>query len=147
MEKKGEFIMRSQERSNDRDIVERSVVYSLKIIKLYRELEKDTIGRIIGKQLLRSGTSIGANIHEAQGGQSKADFIAKMSIAHKEARESAYWLRLIQEAELFSFNRLKNLTDETQQLIKIISSILISSKRNKESETPKKVKSESRRLS
>ena len=51
------------------DILERSTAYSLRIIKLYRELEKDGVGRILGKQLLRSGTSIGANIHEAQGGQ------------------------------------------------------------------------------
>ena len=55
------------------DIVERSVAYALRIIKLYRELDKDAVGRVLGKQLLRSGTSIGANIHEAQGGQSKAD--------------------------------------------------------------------------
>jgi len=65
-----------------KDILERSVAYSLRIVKLYRELQKDKGGRIIGRQLLRSGTSIGANIHEARGGQSKADFIAKMSIAH-----------------------------------------------------------------
>ncbi len=69
------------------DIVERSITYSLRIIRLYRELEKDSVGRVLGKQLLRSGTSIGANVHEAQGAQSKADFIAKMSIAHKEAYE------------------------------------------------------------
>ena len=79
------------------DILERTIAYSLRIIKVYRELERDSVGRVIGKHFLRSGTSIGANVHEAQGGQSKADFIAKMSIAHKEARESAYWMRLIQE--------------------------------------------------
>ena len=72
------------------DILERTVDYSLRIIKLYRELGRDNIGRILGKQLLRLGTAVGANVHEAQGGQNKADFIAKMSIAHKETRESAY---------------------------------------------------------
>ncbi len=74
----------------DADIVERSVAYSLRIIRLCRAIEKDSIGRTLGKQILRSGTSIGANVHESQGAQSKADFIAKMSVAHKEARETAY---------------------------------------------------------
>ena len=111
-----------------KDILERSVAYSLRIIRLYRELQKDEVGRIIGRQLLRSGTSIGANIHEAQGGQSKADFIAKVSVAHKEALESAYWLRLIREGEILSAVRKGELSDETEQLIKILSSILLSAK-------------------
>ena len=118
---------------NKLDIVERSIDYSLRIIKLYRELERNSIGRILGSQLLRAGTSIGANIHEAQGGQSKADFIAKMSIAYKEARETAYWLRLIQDAKLISVTRLKDLRDETDQLIKILSSILLASKQKNNS--------------
>ncbi|HEV8132544.1 MAG TPA: four helix bundle protein [Acidobacteriota bacterium] len=59
------------------DILERTVCYSLRIIKLYRELRKECVGAILGKQLLRCGTSIGANLHEAQAGQSRADFIAK----------------------------------------------------------------------
>lgn len=124
--------MKNEElRSTKIDILERTVQYSLRIVKLYRELEKDSVGRVFGKQLLRSGTAIGANVHEAQGGQSKADFIAKMSIAHKEARASAYWLRLIQEAELISASRISDLLEETGQLIKILSSILITSKRGK----------------
>lgn len=97
------------------DILERSVAYSLRIIRLYRELAKDDVGRILGRQLLRSATSVGANIHEAQGGQSKADFIAKLSIACKEAHESAYWLRLIQETEMIPTGRIRDLSDETQQ--------------------------------
>lgn len=115
------------------DILERTVDYSLRIVKLYRELEKDSAGRVLGKQLLRSETAIGANVHEAQGGQSKADFIAKISIAHKEARESAYWLRLIQETDLISANRISDLFDETGQLVKILSSILLTSKHGKKS--------------
>ena len=110
------------------DILERSIKYSLLIIKLFKELKGDSVGRIIGNQLLRSGTSIGANIHEAQGGQSKADFIAKMSIAHKEALESAYWLRLVKDANVVSGIQLVELIDETDQLIRILSSILVSAK-------------------
>ena len=113
------------------DILERTIEYSLRIIKLFRKLEKDSVGRIIAKQLLRSGTSIGANVHEAQGGQSKADFIAKMSIANKEARESAYWLRLIKESGLIPESRITDLYDETDQIIKILSSILITAKKRK----------------
>lgn len=113
------------------DIAERSVTYALRIIKLYRELDKDNVGRVLGKQLLRSGTSIGANIHEAQGGQSKADFIAKVSIAHKEARETAYWLRLIREARILPADQLSDISDETGQLIRILSSILLTAKQPK----------------
>lgn len=117
---------------NDKlDIAERSVAYSLRIIKLYRELDNDSAGRILGKQLLRSGTSIGANIHEAQGAQSTADFISKMSIAHKEARESAYWLRLLQDSGLILAGRLVDLSNETDQLVKILSSIILTSKKGK----------------
>jgi four helix bundle protein len=113
------------------DIIERTVAYSLRIVKLYRELEKDSVGRILGKQVLRSGTSIGANIHEAQGGQSKADFIAKVSVAYKEARETAYWLRIIKEAEIITPSRLMNLADETEQIIKVLGSILLTAKQKR----------------
>ena len=114
-----------------RDIAERTVAYSLRLISLYRVIEKDGVGRILGRQLLRSGTSVGANVHEAQGGQSRPDFIAKMSIAHKEVCESAYWLRLIAEAHLVPPEALVELADETTQLTKILASILLSSKYGK----------------
>jgi len=111
-------------------IVERTIAFSLRVIKLFRELEKDSVGRVLGRQLLRSATSIGANVHEAQGAQSKGDFISKMSIAYKEARETAYWLRLTREAQLVAPNRLRDLSDEAGQIIKILSSILVSSKQS-----------------
>lgn len=131
MEREEKRMKNEELRMRKIDILERTVDYSLRIVKLYRELEKDSVGRVLRKQVLRSGTAIGANVHEAQGGQSKADFIAKMSIAHKEARESAYWLRLIQETDLLSGSRISDLLEETDQLIKILSSILITSKRGK----------------
>ena len=122
-----------------RDIAERTVAYSLRLIALYRALEKDGVGRILGRQLLRSGTSVGANVHEAQGGQSRPDFIAKMSIAYKEVRESAYWLRLIAEAQLVPPEALHELADETDQLTRILSSILLSSKYGKPGSRPNAV--------
>ena len=110
------------------DIAERSVRFALRIVKLYKELQTDSAVRILGRQLLRAGTSIGANIHEAQGGQSKADFIAKMSVAYKEARETAYWLRLVRESDLIAQNRLSDIENETDQLVRILSSILLTAK-------------------
>ena len=80
------------------DIVKRTVAYSLRIIKFFKTLSKDSASQILAKQLLCAGTSIGANVHEAQAAQSKADFISKMSIAYKETREALYWLRLIKES-------------------------------------------------
>jgi len=112
------------------DITERTTTYSLRIIKLYRHIQNDSVGRILGKQLLRSGTSVGANVHEAQGAQSRADFIAKMSIAHKEIIETSYWLRLLAEAQIVSEDRISMLRDETSQLTKILATILINSKKN-----------------
>lgn len=117
--------------ANGKDILDRSVAYALRVIDLGQSLERrGAAGRVLGNQLLRSGTSIGANLHEAQAAQSRADFIAKMSISHKEARESAYWLRLIQGAGIAPEAKVSELADETDQLIRILGSILLTSKRN-----------------
>ena len=111
---------------------ERSIAYSLRVIKLYRVLAKDAVGRVLGDQLLRAATSVGANIHEAEGAQSRVDFIAKVSIAHKEAREAAYWIRLIREAQLVPEARLADLVGEADQMIKILSSSLLTAKQKKD---------------
>jgi four helix bundle protein len=112
------------------NIAERSFTYALRVVKLYRELQRDEVGRILGRQFLRSGTSIGANVHEAQGGQSNADFIAKMSIAHKEALETLYWIRLLRESRIIHADRFCDIADETEQISRILSSILLSAKRS-----------------
>ena len=112
------------------EITERTAAFALRIIKLYRYIEKDSVGRILGRQLLRSGTSVGANVYESRGAQSRADFIAKMSIAHKEILETGYWLKLLIESEIVPKEQMEDLTDETLQLTKIISAILIKSKQN-----------------
>lgn len=83
----------------DSIVKEKSFQFSLKIIGLYKKLLQEN-EYIISKQLLRCGTSIGANIEEALAGQSKRDFTAKMSISSKEARETKYWLQLLQESDL-----------------------------------------------
>jgi four helix bundle protein len=110
------------------DILERTINYSLETIHFCRGLEIDAVNRILSRQLLRCATSVGANVHEAQGGQSRADFISKMSIAHKEAREAAYWLRLLREDRIGNQETLDSLIDETRQLVKILASIILNTK-------------------
>ena len=81
-------------------IVEKSFQFSLRIVKLFGHLKKNRVERELALQLLRSGTSIGANVEEAIGGASRKDFIHKLTIAYKEARETNYWLKLLKEAGL-----------------------------------------------
>ena len=104
-------------------IKEKSYSFALQIIRLYKSLLKQN-EFILSKQLLRSGTSIGANIEEALAGQSRADFLAKMSIASKEARETNYWLRLIRDSETISKNEVEPLLTESESIAKILTSIV-----------------------
>ena len=108
-------------------IVSKSYSFALEVIKLYKVLvEKKEF--VLSKQILRSGTSIGANIHEAVGSESKKDFIHKLGIAVKEARETSYWLNLLKDSNYLSneeFDRLNNLCDE---LIRILNSIIVTTK-------------------
>ncbi|WP_420601307.1 four helix bundle protein [Flagellimonas sp.] len=103
-------------------IEERSFEFSLSIIKLVKELRK-LKEYVFADQLLKSATSIGANVAEAGAGQSKKDFIAKMAIASKEARETRYWLRLINKSDLFSLDTSDHL-NEINQIIKILTKIV-----------------------
>ena len=125
-----ELVQNRVSAKKESNIASRTFDFSLLIIKLCRKLDHDNIGRVLGKQLIRSGTSIGANVREAQGSQSKADFISKISIAQKEALETEYWLRLILADKLISGDEILTVLNESAQLIKILSSILISSKKN-----------------
>ena len=109
-------------------IKNKSFEFSLKIISLYKKLLKEN-EFIISKQLLKSGTSIGANIEEALAGQSKKDFIAKMSISSKEARETKYWLRLLKESDLTSIS-VDELIINIDEIIKILTSIVKTSQQS-----------------
>jgi len=109
-------------------VKDKTFQFALKIIRTY----KDLIARneyILSKQLLRSGTSIGANVEEAMAAQSKKDFINKMSIASKEARETKYWLRLLKEGKLVEGN-FNDLIEDIEEIIKIITSIVKTSQEN-----------------
>ena len=92
--------MKTSAAANPEDIRRRSFDYTLRAIKLYQFLQdkRDGAGWVIGKQYLRAASSIGANIEEAQAGESRSDFVHKLGIARKEARESVYWLRVLAES-------------------------------------------------
>jgi four helix bundle protein len=96
-------------------------------------LDRDRLGRIITHQLFRSGTSVGANVEEAQGGQSTKDFESKMQIARKEARETHYWLRMVKDSGLIPAARMSKIIDECEQIVKILTAIILSSKQNHDS--------------
>jgi four helix bundle protein len=109
-------------------IGQKSFEFAKEIIELYKLLIS-TNEYVISKQLLRAGTSIGANVQEALAGQSKKDFVHKLSIALKEARETRYWLLLLKETTITDFD-IKPYLNKLEELIKILSSIIITSKNN-----------------
>ena len=120
--------------NDELDITKRSFQFAVRIVNLCRFLEKqDRVSRTLANQLLRSGTSVGANIEEAQAGQSKADFTAKMSIARKEARETLYWLRLLKATEIVESDKLNDITKEADELVRILTSIVKTSQLGKNS--------------
>src|SRR4051794_2929891 len=101
------------------DIHERTFDFAVKIVEFCRTLESIPSNWILSKQLTKSGTSVGANVEEAQGAQSKSDFIAKMSIALKEARETNFWLRVIKKSKASNSETLTFLIEESNEIMKI----------------------------
>ena len=102
---------------------ERAYAFSLDIIRLYQRI-KGQNEFVLSKQVLRSGTSIGANVEEASAAQSRKDFIAKMSIASKEARETLYWLRLLRDSNICTEKELVGTIDESKQIIRMLTAIV-----------------------
>jgi len=109
-------------------VVEKSFQFALDIIFVCKKLKSEKEFEI-AKQLLRSGTSVGANIEEAQGAQSRKDFIHKLSISYKEIRESIYWIKLLLQSDILKEETDKTLLQQAKELEKILSSIIISSKK------------------
>ena len=111
------------------DIGQRTFAFAVQIVRFCRDLEgRSEIARTLSRQLLRSGTSIGANVEEAQAGQSRADFVSKYSIALKEARETIYWLRLVKECGEDLKDRCDPLRKEGDEIARIIASIILKAK-------------------
>ncbi|MBS0213574.1 MAG: four helix bundle protein [Proteobacteria bacterium] len=107
------------------DIRERTFGFATRVVRLCQKLDAAPgVSRTVANQLLRSGASIGANVEEAHGSQSKADFTAKMYIACKESRETHYWLRLLVATDIVPEAKLAPLLDESNQLIAILTAIV-----------------------
>ncbi len=104
---------------------DKSYNFAVKTVKLCKSLISDKKEFVLSKQLLRSGTSIGANIEEAIGGHSKKDFIYKLGISYKEARETQYWLKLLRDTDYLNENTAQSLINDTEELMRIIGSIQI----------------------
>ena len=118
---KGQSQGRTVSTQEARDIGERLLEYGARIIKVVESMPKTLVGRRVADQLLRSGTSVGANYEEARAAESKEDFVHKLQIALKELRESNYWLRLLLKSGKISAGRMANLLDESNQFRAILS--------------------------
>ena len=113
------------------DIVEKSFEFAVRIVNLYKYMVREQKEFVMSKQLLRCGTSIGANVSEAQRGQSKADFSAKMSIALKETNETCYWLKLLHRTDFLTDIQYESLHNDALELLKLLMSICKTANLNK----------------
>lgn len=116
--------MRRLHSSKGPDLCERTFKFGVRITKMVRRLPRDVAGYQIGKQVLRSGTSVGANTEEADAAESTEDFLHKLKIALKEAQETRFWLRNIRESELLVEKEVDALLQEIIELIKILNTII-----------------------
>lgn len=111
-------------------VKDKSFSFAVRIVNLYKYLTIEQKEFVLSKQILRSGTSIGANIEEADSGQSKKDFIAKMSISLKEAKETHYWLRLLSECNYLEKNMYESMIKDCNEIIVLLTRILQTSRKN-----------------
>ena len=112
-------------------VADKSYQFALRVIKLYRHLSAEKKEFVLSKQVLRSGSSIGALVKEAEHAQSKADFINKMNIALKEANETEYWLMLLKDSDFIDEKSFTSIHIDNKELIKLLASIVKTSKQNK----------------
>lgn len=112
----------------DNVIRDKSFAFAIRIVNLYKYLCEEKKEHVLSKQLLRSGTSIGANVEEAIGGQSGKDFVSKLTIAYKEARETTYWLKLLQASSYLSREQAVSMLQDAEEICKILGRIQITVK-------------------
>ena len=113
------------------ELADRLLELSVRVIRLCNYLDKQSVAPYISRQLIRSGTSVGANYEEARGAESNSDFIHKLGIALKEMRETVYWLKLIQKSEIIPEDRIMNLSNEAGELCAILISSIRTVKNKK----------------
>ena len=111
-------------------LLDKSKLFAIRIVNLYKYLCNDKKEYVLSKQILRSGTSIGANVKESIYAQSKLDFISKLSIALKEASETEYWLELLYQTEYINSIQFESIHNDCVELLKLLTAIIKSSKRN-----------------
>ena len=116
--------MRRLHSSKGADLCERTFKFGVSITKMVRRLPRDVAGYEIGRQVLRSGTSVGANTEEADAAESTDDFLHKLKIALKEAQETRFWLRNIRESELCAGKEIDDLFQESDELVRILNTII-----------------------
>lgn len=109
---------------------DKSYSFALRIVKLYRYLADEKKEFVLSKQILRSGTSIGANVEEACRAESKADFVHKLSISHKESFETCYWLKLFRDSEILSENQAQSLITDCEEIQKMLTASIKTAKQN-----------------
>ena len=114
----------------DNVIIDKTLEFSIRIVNMYKYLCKEQSEFVLSKQLLRSGTSIGANVREAEHAQSKADFLNKNNIALKEANETCYWLELLHRTEYITTTMYDSIFADCKEILKILISIVKTSKQN-----------------
>lgn len=120
--------MSTEKNKSESIIAGKAYVFALEIVKIYKCLCNDRKEYVLSKQLLRSGTSVGANINEAISGQSKRDFIHKLGIAVKEARETSYWLSLLKDSGYITNDEFSILNSSCDEIVRILNSIILTVK-------------------
>ncbi|TVQ05659.1 MAG: four helix bundle protein [Leptolyngbya sp. DLM2.Bin27] len=110
------------------DLKERTTAFALRIIRLYSALPNTSVAQVLGKQVLRSGTSVGAHYREAHRARSTAEFVSKLNGGLQELEETAYWLELLDKADIVDTSRLKSLAQETQELTAIFVTLIKNAK-------------------
>lgn len=116
-------------------VLEKSYRFAVRIVRLYQHVSDEKKEYVLSKQVLRSGTSVGANVEEAVGDRSRKDFTAKMGIAYHEARETRYWLRLLRDTDYLTPREAESILKDVEELLKLIASILITTRNGSDDTT------------
>jgi four helix bundle protein len=114
-----------------RDLCQRTKTLALRIVKMYAKLPKETVAQVLGKQVLRSGTSVAANVREASRARSDAEFVSKLGIVEAELDETLLWLELLTESGTVKADRMADLRKETDELLRIVVASIKTKKRNR----------------
>ena len=115
-------------------VYDKALAFAIRVVRLYKYLNEEKREHVMSKQLLRSGTSIGANISESQAGESSMDFVHKLAISQKEIKETQYWLTLLCRTDYITEAQYQSMANDCHELYKMITSIILSTKQKKVSE-------------